>query len=195
MAWPVCMVFGPGPDGPPRNDTRVFQQPVSRLPHLTPPLSRRSGRPVTRACRLASCLPKLLLFEHGRADALPQAAGIPGQPRRHQPRQIIADWIIAARRIINLSKWYVMVARAVRLTRRRAQRLSWCGGAVVAICGAASVPALTQGFYAASARVFAADLLQMQRRAKLAAIQGCVACLSPSPPRPALPALSQTPKA
>src|SRR6202011_3812740 len=28
MDWPVFMVSGPGPDGPSRNDTRVFQQPV-----------------------------------------------------------------------------------------------------------------------------------------------------------------------
>jgi len=28
MAWPVFMVSGPAPDGPSRNDTRVFQQPA-----------------------------------------------------------------------------------------------------------------------------------------------------------------------
>src|ERR1700736_1227536 len=28
MDWPVFMVSGPGPDGPSRNDTRVFPQPV-----------------------------------------------------------------------------------------------------------------------------------------------------------------------
>ena len=29
MAWPVFMVSGPGPDGPSRNDGRLFQHPAS----------------------------------------------------------------------------------------------------------------------------------------------------------------------
>src|SRR5690348_14615544 len=28
MAWPVCMVSGPGPDGPSRNDGRLLQHPA-----------------------------------------------------------------------------------------------------------------------------------------------------------------------
>jgi hypothetical protein len=31
MVWPVCMGSGPRPDGPSRNDTRVFQQPARDL--------------------------------------------------------------------------------------------------------------------------------------------------------------------
>ena len=33
MAWPVFMVSGPGPDGPSRNDARLFQHPA-KLPTL-----------------------------------------------------------------------------------------------------------------------------------------------------------------
>ncbi len=90
-------------------------------------------------------LPKLLLFEHGRAGACFATSGRYSETAQTPSNKpIIADWIIAARGTINLSKWHVMVARAVRLTRPCAQRLSWGRGAVVAICGVASVPAETR---------------------------------------------------
>ena len=74
-------------------------------------------------------LPKLLLFEHGRAGGCFATGGRYSETAQTpSTNPIIEDWIIAARRIINLSKWYVMVARAVRLTRRCAQR---CRGAEV----------------------------------------------------------------
>src|SRR6476646_6242176 len=44
MAWPVFMVTGRGPDGPSRNDTRVFQQPAN----LTASVIGNSCRPPDR---------------------------------------------------------------------------------------------------------------------------------------------------